>query len=92
MENNSFNRIYSMNLAAFIMYCTGELIPKIEKDEDNGYYYFIFDESKAVSDAINQYKDYSKDLECRNLREYLRIFKELKKEIKNLKITDGKTL
>lgn len=77
--------IYSLNLAAWLQWQTGYK-PTIERDEDNYKMYFCtFPHNEVVSDSISQYKNYEKVLVCEDLREYLKIFKELKREIKNMK-------
>lgn len=50
-------RMYSLNLAAYVMMVT-DLIPEVgvEKDEQGTLCYLVFPECAAVAIAINQYK------------------------------------
>ena len=65
-------RIYSLNLAAYIMMVTGEE-PKIGNEED--LYYCVFPQNSAVSAAIAEYK-----LEA-ELHDYLESYRELRERI-----------
>lgn len=74
MNENYRPRLYSINLAAYIIVET-ELYPKAKLDEDGRTYYFEFEPCAGVSYAIKKYRSLTANV---NLNEFLRAIKYLR--------------
>ena len=74
-------RIYSLNLAAYIIVTTG-LEPNYYADEVSGVYYCVFPQCEEVLEAIGSFRQSTVTV---NLHQYLNEFKRLKEKIAALR-------
>lgn len=75
---NNKPRIFSINLAAYLLMAT-ELMPELYKSEDSEAIYFVFPEVAAVKIAIGEFR-YGKPLV--KLHEYLAAIRQLREAMK----------
>lgn len=73
-------RIYSLNLISYLR-TKGFTETGIHKDEENGKYYYTFEDSQDVVDAILEYKSPNAEV---NLHNFIVSFKAIKRDIYNL--------
>lgn len=73
-------RIYSLNLATYILLTTG-ISPEVKRDEENSkLYYFVFPTSGIIDSAISVYKQPNCAV---NLHQYLNAFQSIRTLIKD---------
>ncbi|MDK2800583.1 MAG: hypothetical protein PWQ70_2202 [Clostridiales bacterium] len=65
-------RLYSLNLAAYLL-CKGFNNYKIFKDAETNKYYFIFPQSPKIAEAIKKYKNGEKEL-----HKFLQAYKQIR--------------
>lgn len=78
--NNSGTRMYSLNLAAYLMAVT-DLVPDVLKDEETNTAYFVFPECAAVSSAIKEYKAANPEVK---IHDFLAAIKKLRTTMKTI--------
>lgn len=74
-------RIYSLNLAAFIIASTG-LEPEVKLEEETNLYYCKFPENEEVSNCIAAFRQPQVQVD---LHSFINTFRELKAKIKALR-------
>lgn len=74
-------RIYSLNLAAYVM-ATTEIIPKLVEDPDTKTYYCVFLECAATKTAVQQFKGGNPQVP---IWDFLRAIKYLRQTISTLR-------
>ena len=80
-------RIYSLNLAAYII-ATTNLLPQLERDEESGTYYMIFTPCAGVASAVREFKKNNRTLP---IHDFLRAIKLLRASIKEREAIDSGT-
>lgn len=80
-------RIYSLNLAAYII-ATTNLLPQLERDEESGTYYMIFPPCAGVASAVREFKKNNPTLP---IHDFLRAIKLLRASIKEREVIDSGT-
>lgn len=80
-------RIYSLNLAAYII-ATTNLLPQLERDEESGTYYMIFPPCAGVASAVREFKKHNPTLP---IHDFLRAIKLLRASIKEREVIDSGT-
>jgi hypothetical protein len=80
MEKKTMNeerKIYSINLAAYLI-ATTDLLPKIEYDSASRTYYFVFPQTQGVSWSIDKYKNGNPTI---RLHSFLKAIKQVRESI-----------
>lgn len=77
-------RIYSLNLAAYVM-ATTNLLPQLVRDEESGTYYMLFPPCAGVAGAVREFKKYNPTLP---IHDFLHAVKLLRASIKEREIID----
>lgn len=72
--NQSGSRMYSLNLAAYILTVTS-LVPDVKIDETTHTAYFVYPECNAVNAAIKEYKAGTATV---NVKSFLSAIKQLR--------------
>lgn len=72
-------RMYSLNLAAYIVLVTG-LFPEIEFDSESATYYFVFPQCSAVGIAINEFRNGKPLVKLNDFLEKIRQLRQAFKE------------
>lgn len=80
-------RIYSLNLAAYII-ATTNLLPQLARDEESGTYYMIFTPCAGVTSAVREFKKHNPTLP---IHDFLRAIKLLRASIKEREVIDSGT-
>lgn len=70
-------RIYSLNLISYLR-TKGYKEVGVFQDEENGKYYYSFEESESILESIKEYKNPNAQV---NLHEFIANFKSIKKDI-----------
>ena len=80
-------RIYSLNLAAYII-ATTNLLPQLARDEESGTYYMVFPPCAGVASAVREFKKHNPTLP---IHDFLRAIKLLRASIKEREVIDSGT-
>lgn len=80
-------RIYSLNLAAYII-ATTNLLPQLARDEESATYYMIFPPCAGVASAVHEFKKHNPTLP---IHDFLRAIKLLRASIKEREVIDSGT-
>lgn len=68
-------RIYSINLAAYVM-ATTNLIPELLLDEETNTFYMVFPQCAGVAKAIQQFKGENPAIEIHNFLHAIKQIRE----------------
>lgn len=80
-------RIYSLNLAAYII-ATTNLLPQLARDEESATYYMLFPPCAGVAGAVREFKKHNPTLP---IHDFLRAIKLLRASIKEREVMDSGT-
>ena len=80
-------RIYSLNLAAYII-ATTNLLPQLARDEESATYYMLFPPCEGVASAVREFKKHNPTLP---IHDFLRAIKLLRASIKEREVIDSGT-
>lgn len=80
-------RIYSLNLAAYII-ATTNLLPQLARDEESATYYMLFPPCAGVAGAVREFKKHNPSLP---IHDFLRAIKLLRASIKEREVIDSGT-
>jgi hypothetical protein len=72
-------RIYSLNLATFIILQSG-VFPKIESDEEAKLFYMIFNESEEIADLVQQWKKGNPQV---SIKGFCQVYKQLRRKMQS---------
>ena len=78
-------RIYSLNLAAYII-ATTNLLPQLARDEESATYYMLFPPCAGVAGAVREFKKHNPTLP---IHDFLRAIKLLRASIKEREVIDS---
>ena len=82
---NETKKIFSINLAAYLIAST-DLIPQIIYDKQSQQYYFVFPETRGVEWAIDKYKFGNPTI---RLHSFLKSIKQVRERINVARKTEG---
>lgn len=78
-------RIYSLNLATYII-ATTNLLPQLARDEESATYYMLFPPCAGVASAVREFKKHNPTLP---IHDFLRAIKLLRASIKEREVMDS---